>query len=239
MVRQERLATLGKLAGCVAHEMRTPLGVIRTNVFFLEKCYPTGDQAVREVLAEMERAIASSDHIIAEMLDFVREPAPKDSVFAVNDAISCALSLVSIPETIVLRAPSSDGAAEIQVEANQDQVTRILVNLIQNAVQAMPDGGELEIATHPQERGNICVAVRDTGFGISPENLGKIFEPLFSTKTVGIGLGLAIAKRYAELNGGELSVESVPGRGTTFRLRLKSDHQQPVTRNQRPRTNDQ
>ena len=226
LLRQERLATLGRLAGSVAHEMRTPLGIIRSNTFFLEQCYPTADQNVREVLAEMKRAVANSDHIIAEMLDYVRGDVRNDSVFAVKDTISDASRLVPLPENIQLRTPSNDGAAAILVRANQDQVTRILVNLIQNAVQAMPDGGELEIAANLEEPGRVCVAVRDTGCGIPAENLGKIFEPLFSTKTKGIGLGLAIAKRYAELNGGKLSVESDPGRGTTFRLSLESAYEQ-------------
>lgn len=226
LVRQERLATLGKLAGSVAHEMRTPLSVIRTNMFFLQQRYPTADQEVREALEETTRAIASADEIICEMLDYVRDASPCDSVFAVNDAVAQALRLVSLPAAIHLRASHRIDTAEPSVQGCQDHVIRILVNLIQNSVQAMPDGGELEIATHSDEPGSITIAVRDTGCGIPPENLGRIFEPLFSTKTMGIGLGLAIAKRYAELNGGELSVESQPGRGTTFRLHLKSAHRQ-------------
>lgn len=225
LVRQERLATLGKLAGSVAHEMRTPLTVIRSSLFFLERCYPTGDRDVREALGEVKRAIVSSDHIISEMLDYVRGTGPCDAVFCLDTAIAQAVRSVPVPPTIRIQDSSIEGAAGMMVRGNPDQITRILVNLIQNAVQAMPAGGELEIRAGWDGADRIFVSIRDTGCGIPAENLPKIFEPLFSTKTVGIGLGLAIAKRYAELNGCELSVESEPGRGTTFNLSLKSgDH---------------
>lgn len=222
LVRQERLATLGKLAGCVAHEMRTPLSVIRNSSFFLELCCPVENHDVREALDEVNRAIASSDQIITEMLDFVREPAATDSEFCLTDAISEALRLVPLPEDIRLRVPSQQDRASLQGRANQDQVTRILVNLIQNAVQAMPDGGRLSILSRPAGPGSVRASIRDSGCGIRPEDLGRIFEPLFSTKPKGIGLGLAIAKRYAERNRGELTVESEPGHGTTFHLSLES-----------------
>lgn len=228
LMRQERLATLGKLAGSVAHEIRSPLTVIQNNIYFLEQRFPPESQEVCESLAEVRRAIGNSNHIITEMLDYVREPPAKEAAFDVNEAISDALHFVPLPEEIRLRTAGRGSARRRMVRANRDQVTRILVNLIQNAVQAMPHGGELEFCTESEEPSRTCVAVRDTGCGIPAENLGKIFEPLFSTRTTGIGLGLAIAKRYAELNRGSLSVESQPGCGAKFRLTLESAH--PVSR---------
>lgn len=222
LMRQERLATLGKLAGSVAHEIRSPLTVIQNNIYFLEQQFPLESPDVCEALAEVRRAIDNSNHIITEMLDYVREPPANESAFALNEAIADALHFVSLPEQIRLRTTGQCLARRRMVRANQDQVTRILVNLIQNAVQAMPNGGELELSTGSEVPGRTCVVVRDTGCGIPAQILGKIFEPLFSTRTTGIGLGLAIAKRYAELNRGTLSVESEPGCGATFRLTLES-----------------
>ncbi len=222
LVRRERLATLGQLAGGVAHELRTPLGVIRNAVYYLEHTLPPTD-TMKQVLGEVQRAIGSSDHIIAEMLDFVREPSLEKEVFPVGQVIAAALQLVPMPAGVRFLGP--DGAVESFIEANKDQVTRILVNLIQNGVQAMDRRGELAIQVEreeaPGEAGPVWICVRDTGCGIPAENLAKIFDPLFTTKTRGIGLGLAISMRYAQMNGGGLSVESEVGVGTTFRLLLR------------------
>lgn len=224
LMSRERLATLGKLAGSIAHEIRTPLTVIQNDLFFLEQVFSGDDRRVHEVFAEMKRAVSSSDHIISEMLDYVREPAAFDADFAVGASVSRALQWVPIPECVRVERPTAE-MASIPVHANEEQVTRILVNLIQNAVQAMPRGGELAIAVNREGEGGVCVSVRDTGCGIPAENMERIFEPLFSTKVKGIGLGLAIALRYAQLNGGNLAVESEAGSGTVFRLRLRAGTQ--------------
>jgi len=220
LVRRERLATLGQLAGSVAHELRTPLGVIRNGTFYLNMVMPKGDDELSQIVAEIERAVGNSDHIIGEMLDFVREAPGMTESFPVGDAIARALMLVPIPGNISLRSPAA-GEGPV-VHATLDQITRIFINLIQNGVQAMPDGGELEITEINVDGQRVCVQVRDTGCGIPEENLTKVFEPLFTTKTKGIGLGLAISRRYAILNGGDLSVESGTGTGTIFRLILVS-----------------
>lgn len=221
LVRRERLAMLGSLAGRMAHELRTPLTVIQNSLYFLESDLPSGRKATREVLAEIKRAVSNSDHIITELLDFVREPSPNRTVFPAGEAISAALQEIPLPDSVHLHEPSGETAA-IEVQANQAQVTRILLNLIQNAVHAMPQGGDLEIGASRQDPGKVCIKVRDTGCGIPPDDLERIFEPLFSTKTVGIGLGLPIARRFAQFNGGHLSVESQIGCGTTVRLWLNS-----------------
>jgi signal transduction histidine kinase len=126
---------------------------------------------------------------------------------------------IHIPSGVSFSGMSKE-TAEINVQANLDQVTRTLINLVQNAIQAMPNGGDLGISACRQDDGRVCIRVSDTGCGIPEEHLQKIFEPLFSTKTTGIGLGLPIARRYAVLNGGELLVESGLRRGASFRLLL-------------------
>jgi PAS domain S-box-containing protein len=224
LLRKERLAVLGLLAGTVAHDIRTPLTVMQNSLYFLENTLRSADETTRDVLGEMKRAIGNSNRIITEMLDYVREPSPVRSPFPVGDAISSALKFVPLTKGICFEGISSE-AAGIEVYANLDQVTRILINLIQNAVQAMPNGGELKIEVCRQDDGRIATRVCDTGCGIPAENLQKVFEPLFSTKNTGIGLGLPIARRYAELNGGELTVESGSGGGTRFRLLLTSPAQ--------------
>jgi signal transduction histidine kinase len=217
LVRRERLATLGQLAGGVAHELRTPLGILRNSVYYLEHVLSMEDQTMREVLGEMQRAIGSSDHIIGEMLDYVREPSRERTSFAVGDAIKRALHAVPFPAGVNLQGPSGERSA--RVLASQDQVTRILVNLLQNSIQALSHSGSIEIIVCRADN-EVWIDVGDTGCGIPPENLERIFDPLFTTKTRGIGLGLAISRRYARLQGGALTVKSTPGEGTIFRLAL-------------------
>ncbi len=224
LLRKERMAVLGLMAATVAHEIRTPLTVMQNSVYFLESTLPSANETTRDVLDELKRAIGNSNRIITEMLDYVREPSPARSPFRVGDAISSALKFVPLTKEICFDGLSSEAAA-IEVHANRDQVTRIFINLLQNAVQAMPNGGELKIEICRQEDRSIAIRVCDTGCGIPEENLQKVFEPLFSTKNTGIGLGLPIARRYAELNGGELTVESGSGGGTIFRLLLTSPAQ--------------
>lgn len=223
LVKNERLAVLGELAGGVAHELRTPLGIIRNAVYFLEATADGEDAEQREVLDEVKRAVTSSDYIISELLDYVREPPKILNNFPATDAIADALKQLTIPDNIRVVLPdmerSSNPSEAFEVNANQDQVTRILTNLIQNAVQAMADGGELKIGLTKNDKGT-CIAIGDTGSGIPPESLDRIFDPLYTTKTKGIGLGLAISRRYAELNQGQLDVESDPGGGATFLLNL-------------------
>lgn len=217
LAKNERFAALGRLAGSVAHEMRNPLGIVGNTAFFLRQTLAPYDETVGEALAELERAVTNSNHIINEMLDYVRDPIPRAADFLIGDAISSAIRSVSIPEGIRLTVQED---TKFEVFANEGQITRILINLIQNGIQAMPNGGNLEIGVISKQPEKVSIFVRDFGCGISEENLEKIFEPLFTTKARGIGLGLAIAKRYAQLNGGNVSVESQTGRGATFWLRL-------------------
>ncbi len=222
LMRQERLATLGNLAGSVAHEMRTPLCVVRNSTVFLQHVLGSANGDISEALAEMDRAVSSCDHIITEMLDYVRDPragGEKTTVFQIQEVISVALRGCSVPASVQLRRLEL-ATEPLHVRANADQVIRILINLLQNALQSMPEGGLIETGAELAEGNMVRLTVRDTGCGIPAEQLERIFEPLFSTKIKGIGLGLAIAQRYARLNGGELSVESVAGEGTTFRLLL-------------------
>jgi PAS domain S-box-containing protein len=222
LIRRERLATLGQLAGGVAHELRTPLGVMRNAVYYLDQSLPP-TEIMGQVLGEMNRAIRTTDQIIEEMLEFVREPCLEKTTWPVGRVIASALSLVPMPHGIRVVGP--DGEMESRVQANEDQIVRILVNLMQNAVQAMGREGELQIRVERRAGGagpgTVWISVRDTGCGIPVENLARIFDPLFTTKTRGIGLGLAISMRYAEMNQGSILVESEVGVGTTFRLELQ------------------
>ena len=218
LLRKERLAVLGELAGSVAHEIRNPLGVIRNSSYFL-KLTQRGkiDAKGYEHLELIEREVDQTNRIIAEMLDYARDRPAQTRPMEVRSAIGRALELVQIPDEVHLERQCAVGSP--RVEADPDQVERLLANLIQNAVQAMPEGGRLEVGCQGVGE-QVVIHVRDQGVGIPEGDLEKIFEPLFTTKANGIGLGLALCQRYALLNGGRLECESQLGEGTEFRLLL-------------------
>ncbi len=219
--RQTRLTVLGELAGSVSHELRNPLAVIRNSGFFLRNTQSRLDDKGREHLAIIERQIRRATQIIAELLDYTRDPPVESAVFPLREACEKALETIEIPASVRLEQRLADDGPT--VEADPGQIERCLVNIVVNAVQAMPEGGALRIECRRQGD-EAVVAVADTGVGIAGGKLESIFEPLYTSKPRGIGLGLPVSQRYAQLNGGRIECESELGRGTTFRLFL------PVTK---------
>ncbi len=218
--RAERMATIGQVAGGVAHELRNPLNVIKTSVYYLLNARNPTDQKKAEHLARIERQVTLADRVITALSNFARLPVPNRAPFSVARCIQEALETDALPPPcrLVLDVPD----ALPPVLADSDQVRIVFANLIRNAREAMPQGGELTILARADDHG-VEVTVRDTGNGISPENLGRIMEPLYSTKARGLGLGLALARSIVEKNEGRLTVASEPGRGSTFTVRLRAE----------------
>lgn len=217
LVRREKLSVLGQLSGGVAHEIRNPLGVIKNAVYYLKMIKDQLDDDGQECIAEIEREVTTANRIVSELLDFTRETTPQIETFLLAGAIENAVRMASVNDTIKLKLPGED--AQVRLQADQGQVERVLTNLIRNARQAMTNGGHLAIQV-TRTTDYVEINVVDDGPGISEEDLENIFEPLFTTKAKGIGLGLAVSKRYAERNGGSLSATSEVNSGTTFCLTL-------------------
>ncbi len=217
LVRKEKLATLGQLAGTVAHEIRNPLAIIKNAAYFLEG-EMGADQDTRDAFDEINRALYTSNRIVSELLDYARDPKLETTDFPPHEIVNRALSAVTIPDNILVDLEFED--SNFRLRADAGQVERMLINLIQNAVQAMSQGGKLTIRCRQLTEGQAEIELKDTGHGIEQNDLQKVFEPLFSSKVKGIGLGLTLCKRYAELNHGKLSVESELELGSTFRLTL-------------------
>jgi PAS domain S-box-containing protein len=217
IVRQEKLAVLGQMAGSVGHELRNPLGVISTAVYFLKMTQPNADEKIREYLTLIEKQVHISDKIVADLLDFTRIKSVDRAPVSVSDLIRQTLERFPAPENIQVEL---DIPADLpKAYADPQHAIQILGNLTLNACQAMKDGGQLVVSSRVQDE-MIYIAVKDTGVGISPENMKKIFEPLFTTKPKGIGLGLAVCKKLIEANGGRIEVESEVGIGSTFTIYL-------------------
>jgi two-component system, NtrC family, sensor kinase len=215
--RSQRLAAIGQVAGGIAHELRNPLNVVKTSVYYLLNARQPTAAKTAEHLQRIERHVVVADGVITALSNFARLPMPNLQPFPVRVCVQEALELTPLPDNVqaVLDFPPSlpPGLADLE------QVRIVLSNLIRNAREAMPRGGRLTITARRAGDG-VEVDVSDTGVGIPPENLPRIMEPLYSTKARGLGLGLAIARSILEKNNGSLRVVSEPGRGTTFTVRL-------------------
>jgi PAS domain S-box-containing protein len=242
LVRKEKLSILGRLSGSVGHELRNPLGVMSNAVYFLKMVLAGADETTKEYLDIIKNEIDNSLRIITDLLDFARTKAPQIKAVTARELMDESLARCAIPKNIDLQIEIPDNLPLLRIDPLQ--MGQVLQNLNINAVQAMPDGGALRIAVrlmdNPggtlrcapvsgdhtgsplQETANfIEISVTDTGEGISPENMNKLFQPLFTTKAKGIGLGLVVCKNLVEANGGRIEVASRLGEGTTFSILLK------------------
>jgi PAS domain S-box-containing protein len=211
-----RLALLGQLAGTVAHEIRTPLCVIRNDVYFLETLIDQLGPDGAECIEEINQAVGKAERIVNELLDFTREHPSHPLPVTLDEIVAEAFADYPIPPGVsVERPPSFAGMA---VYADREQIARVLTNLLRNAVQAMQGAGRISIQASQQAE-CVVVEVQDEGPGIPEGKRESVFEPLVTGKPNGIGLGLAIAKRYARQNQGDLVLVRCP-KGALFRLTL-------------------
>jgi signal transduction histidine kinase len=215
--RTERLATLGQVAGGVAHELRNPLNVVRTSVYYLMNARSLTPDKQLEHMRRIERNVELADGVITALSNFARIPVPNLRPVAVEPLVREALELNPPGQAIdvVVDCPPQLPYAR----GDSDQLRIALGNLIRNARDAMPQGGRLAIAGRLND-GQVEVSVTDTGVGISAADLPRVTEPLFSTKARGLGLGLAITRSIVEKNQGTLRVTSEPGRGSVFTIGL-------------------
>jgi len=222
LVRRERLAVLGQLAGGVGHELRNPLGAIKNAAYFLNMVIEDPDPEVKETLEILDKEVGTCAKIISSLLDFARPKPLVRRKVDVNEVVQEALSRTTVPENV--EVVSQLGEALPAILADPDQLTQVFSNIILNGIQAMPEGGQLVVKTSEVSgklpKSEVAVSITDTGVGISEEDLEKIFEPLFTTKAKGIGLGLAVTKTLVEGHGGSIEVESTVGEGSTFTVRL-------------------
>jgi len=218
LIRKEKLAILGQLAGGVSHELRNPLGAIKNASYFLKMVLENPEPEVKETLEILEREVETSNRTITSLLDFTRARAPSRDHVGLNTLVEEALSRVSIPDDIEVVKQLQEPVPDIF--ADQDQILQVFGNIIFNGIQAMSDSGRLTITSKIEGQDWIAVSFTDTGKGIPKEKLEEVFEPLFTTKARGIGLGLAISKMFIEQHGGTIRVESGVGKGSTFTVRL-------------------
>jgi len=222
LVLREKLAAVGQMASVVGHEIRNPLGVINNAIYYIRTKLEVSsgrqlDPKIQKHIGIIEKEIVASNKIVNDLLGFSRTRPPMAQPSDLDKIIEDSLSAVSIPETVKVEIDLSLELPPALV--NPDEIRQVFINLINNAWQAMPEGGTLKILTYIEEE-MARVEITDTGCGISPENMKKLFTPFFSTKTKGTGLGLAAIQRILERHKGKIKVRSRVGQGTTFIVSL-------------------
>jgi signal transduction histidine kinase len=223
LARSNQLKAWAQMARQVAHEIKNPLTPIQLAAEHLQRVHedqggtlgPVVDRCVATILGQVRllRQIAS------DFSNFAAEPTPRFETVAVGDLVTQVVQPYrpGATDRLRLQVDVPDGLPPLRID--RTLVARALTNLIENALQAMPQGGRIAISARPAGR-DVTIAVADTGVGMDPDAASRAFEPYFSTKTGGSGLGLPNAKRYVELSGGSTSLTTAPGEGTTITLTL-------------------
>ena len=227
LVQGERLAALGQLTATVSHELRNPLGALRTSLFLIQSKTKDLDVDLSRPLARSERSIERCTNIVSEMLDFVRATDIDPETASIDAWLDAVIEEQKMPDGITLERES--GAADLTLSFDGDRLRRAVINVFENGCQAMmgerAEGSVLEkeysitIQTGVFD-GRFEMRFIDNGSGMDEETLARIFEPLFSTKSFGVGLGMPTVKQIMELHDGGIEMKSQPGEGTTAVLWL-------------------
>lgn len=219
LVRREKLAMLGQLASGVGHELRNPLGVMTNAIYYLKAVMASPPPKVSEYLDILQQQVTLSEKIVSDLLDFARQKPPQRRPISLADVTSAQVARLGGHNGFTINTHLPNDLPPVL--ADQTQVGQIVLNLLTNAMQAMERTGTIDVRAQSAGR-EVHLEVTDTGPGIPPEHLEKIFEPLFTTKARGIGLGLAVSRTLARANEGELTAANLPTRGAKFRLTLQS-----------------
>ncbi len=213
LLRSQRLATIGETATMVGHDLRNPLQGISGAAYNIRKHLgSTADPSVTDMLGVIDNGVQYANRIVNDLLDFSRESQIHLLPTTTQSIVRQAFTNAKVPNNIRIE----DGMLnDFEILADESKMSRVITNLIQNAVDAMPDGGILSISS-TKENDHVSIRVTDTGVGIPGDHLVKLWNTLFTTKSKGMGLGLPICKRFIEAHGGTLSVETTLGKGSTF-----------------------
>lgn len=241
VIVSEKFAALGRLSAGVAHEIRNPLNSIRGFIQYFQKKLPLEEEDYRYtdlMLTEVDRL----NRVISRLLAYSRPREPKLSIRSPEDILDHCIRVVSREAgeagVEIVKKPGGEEAPLVLMDT--DQMTQVFINILVNAMESAPRGGKVFVEYGSDGQGKCQIVVEDTGEGIPRENLDKIFDPFFSTKKKGTGLGLAIVKSIIEGHGGEIEVESEPGKGTRFIITLNAyvlagDNEMPPSVEDEPR----
>ncbi len=216
---KERLAVLGHFSGSISHELHNPLAAIDASAYYLNMVLNGGEEKAIEHIARIRNNVKKSTDIIQSLLSLSRMEKPKTVSNNVRKLVQKAIANSRIPDSVVVKLDMPE--KDVFIDADAEQVRMALKNIVRNAVQAMDEKGTLTVTVRQQD-GASEISISDTGPGICREHIEKIFDPLFTTKTHGIGFGLSIAKMIVENHGWTIRAESPPHSGARFVIAIES-----------------
>lgn len=216
--QSDRLAAIGQVAGGIAHELRNPLNVVQTSIYYLLNAKQLTPEKLADHLRRIERQVGLADGVITALSDFARLPIPTLQNMPLEGCLREVLETTILPEHIKVHLDIAPDVSKLLGDPGQLKI--VFGNLIRNSRDAMAGGGELTITARKANNREVEITVADTGVGIKPEDLERIMEPLYSTKARGIGLGLAITRAIIDKHQGKLRVASELGRGSQFSVTL-------------------
>lgn len=226
IARNRHLASLGSLAAGVAHEIRNPLSSIKGFATYFRERYrdnPEDEKTAGIMIREVDRL----NRVISQLLDYARPVTMQRREISIQEIMRHALRMIEAQADEKGITVQADLAADIPaVCVDPDRMQQVFLNLYLNALGAMESGGLLSAALKETPAGRIRIEIRDTGAGIAPQDLGRIFDPYFTTKPTGTGLGLAIVQKIIDAHNAEIQVASTPGRGTTVTILLPAINQE-------------
>jgi len=230
LVQTEKIAALGRFSLGIAHEVKNPLSIILGGLEYLEMKLNAQDERIKDAIAKIKEAIFRADNIVGGLLRFARPSELKTEKINPADLINEAIALVKYRAPLVNIAIKTEYCqGDLPVEADRNQMQQVIFNLLNNAIEALTQGGEITIKCYRSEvslfsegKSDCVIEITDTGEGIPKDNMSKVFEPFFTTKRDrrGTGLGLSIARSIVNNHRGEITIESEAGKGTTVKIIL-------------------
>ncbi len=225
LIQSEKMAAIGQLAAGIAHEIRNPLGIIMNALYDLGELLPSPGAEVEEDLQIARTEMGRVQEIINNLLEFSRDSTTEMQSVDLNRMVTQTLKLMNKHFQNSGVRPNTDLNDVGRCRVSENGMRQVLLNLITNAVQAMPDGGELRVTTRPAPNDRVVISISDTGVGIPMERQARIFDPFYTTKDPGegTGLGLSVVHSVIANAGGTLDVTSTDGNGTMFSIALHAD----------------
>ena len=213
---QEKLSAIGELSARIAHDMRNPLSVIKNSAEIIKRSQNM-DSNTKINWERLERGIYRISHQVDDVLDYVKPSPLKKKPTKISGIIQDAYERIAVPDKIKINLPKTD----VTIPCDHDKLETVFVNLIMNSIQAIGDKtGNISINLIEESEDVVLITVHDNGPGIPQKLIRKIFDPLFTTRQIGTGLGLPSCKNIIEKHGGSIDVSSGRGKGTTFLIRL-------------------
>jgi signal transduction histidine kinase len=217
--QMERLAAAGELAAAITHEVRTPLAIIRSAAQSLSEAMGPAEAQAREACGFITAEIDRLANVVSSLLGFARTPEVRSRTVDVDDLVERALLLAREELRAKQARVRRIAAAGSQARLDPDLVCQVLLCLLSNAAEAVPPGGEISVEA-ARRNGSVELVVADSGPGVPPELRERFFEPFFTTRARGVGLGLAVARQIVEAHGGKIEIGEGAGGGARFRVCL-------------------